>query len=80
MSRYAEGTTVSVEASQAEIRTLLARHGCQHFATAEEPGRSAIQFILDGLPYRFTVERPSVDQIRDDYHARPLQLTTGGKH
>ncbi len=69
MARYAEGTTVAVEVSQAEIRTLLARHGCQHFATAEEPGRSAIQFILDGLPYRFTVERPDPAQLRDAYIA-----------
>lgn len=70
MARYAEGTRVPVEVSQAEIRTLLARHGCQHFATAEEPGRAAIQFILNGLPYRFTVERTSAEVIKADYQAR----------
>jgi len=67
MARYAEGTTVSVAVSQSEIRTLLARHGCQHFATAEEPGRSAIQFILGGLPYRFTVERADPEELRKAY-------------
>lgn len=70
MARYAEGTRVPVEVSQAEIRTLLARHGCKHFATAEEPDRAAIQFILNGLPYRFTVERISADQVAAEYQAR----------
>ena len=70
MRRYAEGTAVSVEVSQAEIRTLLARHGCQHFATAEEPDRSAIQFVLGGLPYRFTIERPTIESEREAYKAR----------
>jgi hypothetical protein len=70
MARYAEGTTVPVEQSQAEIRTLLARHGCKHFATAEEPQRSAVQFVLGGLPYRFTVERPAAAEIEADYQAR----------
>lgn len=70
MARYAEGTTVEVVVTQGEIRTLLARHGCQHFATAEEPERAAIQFILNGLPYRFTVERTSAAEIKAAYHAR----------
>jgi hypothetical protein len=70
VTRYAEGTTVPVEQSQAEIRSLLARHGCKHFATAEEPGRSAIQFVLNGLPYRFTVEHPTAGQMEEAYVAR----------
>jgi len=67
MKRYAEGTTVAVAVTQAEIRTLLARHGCQHFATAEEPQRAAIQFILGGLPYRFTVERAEPEELKAAY-------------
>lgn len=70
MRRYAEGTVVPVEVSQAEIRTLLARHGCQRFATAEEPGRSAIQFVLNGLPYRFTIDQPTAESEREAYQAR----------
>jgi hypothetical protein len=67
MARYAEGTRVDVEVSQAEIRSLLRRHGCEHFATADEPTRAAIQFILGGLPYRFTVERPDPAVLRAEY-------------
>lgn len=78
MSRYAEGTTVAVAVSQAEIRTLLARHGCQHFATAEEPERAAIQFILGGLPYRFTVERADPDVLRQAYIDE--QVAKGRQH
>jgi hypothetical protein len=73
MARYAEGTTVDVEVSQAEIRQLLRRHGCEHFATADEPGRAAIQFILGGLPYRFTVERPDPAVLRADYIAEQTE-------
>lgn len=78
MARYAEGTSVAVGVTQGEIRTLLARHGCQHFATAEEPGRSAIQFILGGLPYRFTVERPDAQELRREYIE--AQVARGRQH
>ena len=61
---YAEGTTVSVERSQDEIRSLLARHGCKHFALADSPEASAVQFVLGWLPYRFTVQRPTTEEVR----------------
>lgn len=65
--RYAEGTRVSVEDTQTEIRRLLGRYGCKSFALAEDEQRSAIQFIFDGLPYRFTVERPDASALREDF-------------
>lgn len=65
MRRYAEGTTVSVDQSQAEIRTLLRAHGAEHFALAESPARQAVEFVLVGIRYRFVVEMPS----RDDFTA-----------
>jgi hypothetical protein len=72
MARYAEGTTVPVEQSQAEIRGLLARHGVTAYGTAEGTGkdgtyRSAIQFVLNGLPYRFDVEKPDPELYRAEY-------------
>ena len=66
-TRYAEGTSVSVERSQEEIRRLLAKHGVRHFAFAEMPERAAIQFTLHGLPYRFEVERPTIASLAGRY-------------
>ena len=65
--RYAEGTSVSVERSQDEIRRLLAKHGVRHFAFAEMPERAAIQFSLHGLPYRFDVDRPTQQDLQGRY-------------
>lgn len=65
--RYAEGTNVSVDKTQNEIRALLAKHGVKHFAYAEEPTRAAIQFALHGLPYRFEVIRPTEAEVRAIY-------------
>ena len=70
MARYAEGTTVPAEVSQAEVRAILARHGVNHFAMADTPAGAAVQFIYAGLPYRFEVARPDVDELRAEYQAR----------
>lgn len=72
MRRYAEGTTVRVEESQAEIRGLLAKHGATGFMFAEEvaaggTARAAIQFILGGLPYRFEILRPTAEEFEEEY-------------
>jgi hypothetical protein len=66
-TRYAEGTSVRVEQSQAEIRTLLSKHGVRHFAYGEDPDRAAIQFSLHGLPYRFEVLRPTIEDLRSRF-------------
>lgn len=69
LRRYAEGTNVAAENSQAEIRGLLAKHGVMHQAWAESPERAALQFVLFGLPYRFEVERPTEEEMRARYRA-----------
>lgn len=58
MRRYAEGTRVSVDQTQGEIRALLRSSGAAHFALAESPMRQAIEFALAGVRYRFAVEVP----------------------
>lgn len=69
MARYAEGTTVSAERSQDEVRALLRKHGADRFAYAEDQDRAHIQFGLRGQQYRFTVERPtSKDTPRGAHH------------
>ena len=66
--RYAEGTTVSVDTTHGEIKRLLKRYGCDQFGLVEKPAVTAIQFVLDGLPYRFIVERPDEQGIQDAYY------------
>lgn len=67
---YAEGTRVSVERSQDEIRALLAKHGCKSFALFSGENTHAIQFMMAGLPYRFVVHRPTLDEIKKAYIER----------
>jgi len=57
--RYAEGTRVSVDQSQSEIRALLRKFGAGRFALAELPERQAIEFSFGAVRYRFTVEMPT---------------------
>lgn len=57
--RYAEGTTVPAESSQAEIRLLLTKHGGTHFGLISTPDYDAIEFVLNGYHYRFKVEQPN---------------------
>jgi hypothetical protein len=66
--RYAEGTTVSVDTTHGEIKRLLKRYGCNQFGLAENPKTTAIQFVLDGLPYRFLVEKPELETFREAYY------------
>lgn len=65
---YAKGTTVPVEKTLEEIRRLLKRYGCEGFAQVEQGGRMAIQFILDGLQYRFTVDEPIEEEWKEAYY------------
>ena len=59
--RYAEGTTVAVETTQAEMRALLKKHGATHFMLGDVPGRQAVEFVLHGHRYRFAVDMPTAE-------------------
>lgn len=65
--RYAAGTTVSVDTTHGEIKRLLKRYGCENFGLVEKPELTAIQFVLDGLPYRFLVNKPDADTLRAEF-------------
>lgn len=69
MRRYAEGTTVPAEQSQGEIRGLLAKHGVERFAMVDGPEGAAVQFVFGGLPYRFEVRKPTVEELQKEYAA-----------
>lgn len=70
MKRYAEGTAVSVESSRGEITGILTKHGVKRQAWASEPEGDMLQFELAGYQFRFTIPRPTVEDVKADYRAR----------
>lgn len=64
MSRYAEGTTVSVEKSKAEIEATLVRYGADQFFSAWAEGKAIIGFRAKGRHVRFTLALPAKDARR----------------
>lgn len=59
--RYAEGTTVSPERSQAEISESLRRYGATGFAFGWEDQSAMIAFRAHGRHVRFLLELPHPD-------------------
>ena len=53
--RYAEGTTVSVDRSIAEIRKEVSRFGASEFAQFHSESKAAIGFALEGWQVRFEI-------------------------
>jgi hypothetical protein len=70
MSRYAEGTTVSVEKSRAEIEATLTRYGASAFAYAWEGNRAMIEFAAKGRRIRFVLPLPSQSEKRFTHTTR----------
>ena len=60
MTRYAAGTDVSADKSQAEIKRTIHRYGAGGFFSLEDwdGGRSVIGFALNGLSVKITLELP----------------------
>ena len=69
MARYAEGTTVPAEKSQAEVNAILKKHGATHIMTGEGPEATLIQFKLNDRMFRFGVNRATADEMRARYIA-----------
>lgn len=66
MRRYAAHTTVSVERSIGEIRTVLLRYGANGFAQAEGQGKFGLQFQMNERVVKFLLPLPSRDDKK--YH------------
>lgn len=62
--RYAEGTTVSVASSRGEITGILTSHGCERMAWGTDPLGDTLQFELAGKIFRFTIAKPTADELR----------------
>jgi cytochrome c551/c552 len=67
VTRFAEGTKVSVDASRGEISGILAKHGVQRMAWATEPECDTLQFELAGHQYRFKIAHPAWADVEDRY-------------
>jgi hypothetical protein len=62
--RYAAATTVSPEKSRQEIERTVKRYGADEFAFAERADVAVILFRYKGRRVRFTIERPSFDDVQ----------------
>lgn len=63
MSRYAEGTTVTVPSSRGEITGILTKHGVETMGWASSPTGDALHFELAGRSFRLDIAKPTVDDI-----------------
>lgn len=61
---YAEGTSVPVEKTKAEIETLLRKRGSSRFGSLEDRGQAVVVFELNGKAIRFTMPLPARDEKR----------------
>lgn len=65
MSRsFAEGTSVPVERSEAEIKALLRRYGASEFMSGWDDRRAIVGFRKSGLTVRFVLTMPDPKERR----------------
>lgn len=62
--RYAEGTSVAVDRSRAEIEKLVRRHGAAAFASMWARDRYVVGFEMHGLQVRLDVPAPDAKRFR----------------
>jgi hypothetical protein len=62
-SRYAEGTSVDVLSSQAEVLKHLARFGIGKHAFLTDEESASVAFEWEGLSYRLTINTPSLEEF-----------------
>lgn len=60
-ARYAEGTSVPVARSVAEIDATLERYGATDFAYLRQAGHSTVAFVAHGYQVRFVLPMPDPD-------------------
>ena len=74
MARYAENTSVSVDASRAEIERTLQRYGAESFAYGWDQTRALVEFRHEGRQIRFVLPLP--DRNADEFRLTPARRTT----
>jgi hypothetical protein len=61
MNRYAEGTSVPMERSRAEIERVLLRYGASDFAYRTNPRHAEIAFVVESTTVRLGVDFPDAN-------------------
>lgn len=64
MARYAEGTSVDVEKSRAEMVGTLGRYSVRKFGWEFADDGDILYFEIDGKAYRMKVSRPTSKDVR----------------
>lgn len=72
---FAEGTTVSVEKSRAEIEKLITRYGATSTAFMNAPGRAIVCFEASGRRIMFELKLPDITEKRFQRDGRGSPLT-----
>jgi hypothetical protein len=85
MSRYAEGTEVSVERSRAEIETILRRYGADQFLSGWRETGAMIAFRAQGRHIRFLLPLPDpkakdFTEVRTSQHGSTRPASTQQAH
>lgn len=77
MARYAEGTTVSIESSQAEIARLISRYGARKYASGfdEDAHLAVIQFEAHDRRVQFRLHMPNPSSREFTHNARGQKRT-----
>jgi hypothetical protein len=73
--RFAEGTSVSVEKSRAEIETLLGRYGADAFGYSMSADQAIIQFEAKGRRIRFVLRLPKKDDKKFTMSTRGIRTS-----
>lgn len=62
---YAQGTSVRIETSKAEIERLVTKYGASQFTTGWDQGRrkAAVQFDMKNRRIRFIIDMPAPEQF-----------------
>lgn len=75
MSRYAEGTTVSVEKTQGEIVQLLKRYKASAHGFMTEGQKATVAFQFDDIRIRFMLFVPTAEDPKFNKYARGYRNT-----
>lgn len=73
MSQYAAKTTVSSEASRAEIERILQRWGATSFMYGWDADRAVIGFVFQDRQIRFVITMPDRNDRRFTHHSRGVR-------
>lgn len=77
MSKFASNTSVSTEASRAEIERTLTRYGADHFAYASSRTKATVMFEVNGRTVRFELHLPNPADVEFTHsnHLNPRERT-----